>query len=99
MAPTISVTEEVYEALKRRSGSWEDTPSKIIAKLLKVNDKPREPMRKTNHFPGGIIEKLILFVLGNANPTADQAIAADVNSDGFIDILDIVRIVNIILGN
>ena len=70
MAPTISVTEEVYEALKRRSGSWEDTPSKIIAKLLKVNDKPREPMRKTNHFPGGIIEKLILFVLGNTNAGA-----------------------------
>ena len=46
-----------------------------------------------------LVEKLILFVLGNANPTADQAIAADVNSDGFIDILDIVGIVNIILGN
>ena len=70
MAPTISVTEEVYEALKGRSQSWEDTPNKIIAKLLKVNEKPREPIRKKNYFPGTNIKKLILFYLGNTHAGA-----------------------------
>lgn len=70
MAPTISVSEEVYHALKRRSRSWEDTPNKIIAQLLGINEKPKRPIRMTNHFPGGNIEKLILFVLGNTSKEA-----------------------------
>lgn len=70
MSPTISISEEVYEALKRRSRSWEDTPNKIIAQLLEIDEKPKRPIRKTNHFPGANIEKLILLVLGNTNAGA-----------------------------
>jgi len=32
--PTISVSQEVYDCLKKLSGSWEDTPNKIIRRLL-----------------------------------------------------------------
>jgi len=39
------------------------------------------------------------IVMGNINPSATQVCAADVNSDTIIDILDIVLIVNIIMGN
>ena len=36
--------------------------------------------------------------MGFMDPTADQACAADVNGDGIVDILDIVLMVNIIIG-
>jgi len=32
--PTISVSQEVYDRLKEKSRSWEDTPNKIIRRLL-----------------------------------------------------------------
>ena len=32
--PTISISQEVYDRLKERSRSWEDTPNKIIRRLL-----------------------------------------------------------------
>ena len=32
--PTISVSQEVYDGLKKFSRSWEDTPNKIIRRLL-----------------------------------------------------------------
>ena len=73
MAPNISVSDQVYEALKRRSKSWEDTPSKIIARLLKIDEKPRARIRRGTHFPGAIIEKIILFVLGNTNAGAGSS--------------------------
>ncbi len=34
--PTISVSQEVYDALKEKSRSWEDTPNKIIRRLLET---------------------------------------------------------------
>ena len=39
--PTISVTQEVYEELKKISQSWEDTPTKIIARLLEMDRSKR----------------------------------------------------------
>jgi hypothetical protein len=39
--PTISVSQEVYEELKKRSQSWEDTPTRIIARLLGMNGSQR----------------------------------------------------------
>ena len=73
MAPTISVSDEVYDALKRRSKSWEDTPGKIIAELLGIDEKSRAPIRRKNHIPGTIIEKIILFALGNTNTGAGSS--------------------------
>lgn len=32
--PTISLSQEVYDSLKKKSRSWEDTPNKIIRRLL-----------------------------------------------------------------
>ena len=28
--PTISISQEVYDRLKKKSRSWEDTPNKVI---------------------------------------------------------------------
>ena len=39
------------------------------------------------------------FVLGVNTPSADEQCAADTNSDGIINVLDIVSIVNLVLGN
>jgi hypothetical protein len=39
--PTISVSQEVYEELKKMSQSWEDTPTRIIARLLKTDGSKR----------------------------------------------------------
>ena len=36
--------------------------------------------------------------MGFMNPTEVQSCAADINSDGIIDILDIVMMVNIVIG-
>ena len=55
MAPTISVSDEVYDALKRRSKSWEDTPGKIIAELLGIDEKSRAPIRRKNRAAGSCI--------------------------------------------
>jgi hypothetical protein len=41
--PTISVSHEIYEELKNLSRSWEDTPTKVIAKLLEINGTRRTP--------------------------------------------------------
>jgi hypothetical protein len=73
MAPTIAVSDDVYEALKRRSKSWEDTPSKIIAELLGIEEKPRVPIIRGKHFPGALIEKLILFTLGHTHSGSGSA--------------------------
>ena len=39
--PTISVSQEVYEELKKRSQSWEDTPTRVIARLLEIHGPKR----------------------------------------------------------
>lgn len=39
--PTISISQEIYEELKKRSQSWEDTPTKIIARLLGLPESKR----------------------------------------------------------
>jgi len=41
---------------------------------------------------------LINFLIGGWEPTETQMQAGDMNGDGVIDILDIVQVVNIILG-
>ena len=37
--------------------------------------------------------------MGNNDPTAYEACAGDVNEDGSMNVLDIVTIVNMIMGN
>ena len=41
---------------------------------------------------------LVNFVLGTDNPTGIEMSAADINQDGILNILDVVSIVNLILG-
>jgi hypothetical protein len=39
------------------------------------------------------------FVLENDTPTADEIDAADINQDGVLNVIDVVLLVNEILGN
>ena len=43
--------------------------------------------------------KHVNFVLGNSTPSDDEFTAADMNIDGIINILDVIEVVNIILGS
>ena len=38
------------------------------------------------------------FVLGSSSPSESEACASDYNGDGIINVLDIVAMVNIVLG-
>ena len=73
--PTISVSQEVYNELKKHSESWEDTPNKIIAGLLKIEEKVslKAPTKfrynpRDITIPSSIVKKLIIFVLGEHAP-------------------------------
>ena len=41
---------------------------------------------------------LVNIILGIAEPTVEESLAADYNSDGITNVLDVIQIVNIILG-
>lgn len=73
--PTISISQEVYEELKKRSKSWEDTPNKIIAGLLAIEEKVSPKATKKYSYnprdisiPNSIVKKIIIFVLGKRAP-------------------------------
>ena len=42
---------------------------------------------------------LVNFVLGSANPDTNQFNSSDLNSDGILNILDVVMLVNGVLEN
>lgn len=73
--PTISISQPVYEELKKRSKSWEDTPNKIIAGLLAIEEKVSLKATKKYTYnprdisiPSAIVKKIIIFVLGKRAP-------------------------------
>ena len=43
------------------------------------------------------IVSLVSFILGSQNPTELESIYSDINSDNFINVLDVVMLVNLIL--
>ena len=45
------------------------------------------------------IVNIVSFILGNSNPTEDEACAADYNGDGLIDVFDIIIMIGYILDN
>jgi len=44
------------------------------------------------------VVSMVSFILGNTEPTEEEAINSDANEDGSVDVLDVVMIVNIILN-
>jgi hypothetical protein len=41
---------------------------------------------------------MVSFILGSEEPSEEQSITSDVNQDGIINILDIILVVNEVLG-
>ena len=62
----------------------------------------RSKTKVVEHFDGLYnvtdIVIVISFVLGNSIPTDEEFTAADMNEDDIINILDVIEVVNIILG-
>ena len=48
---------------------------------------------------GTDIIMIINFIIGNNEPTTSEFITSDMNEDGNINVVDIVAIVNVILGD